>query len=45
VRRAPAADEGAIDAAVTEAVDAVLDLLRDGPDVVMNRLHRRQPAD
>ena len=45
LRRAPAAEEGAIDAAVMEAADAVLDLLRDGPDVVMNRLHRRQPAD
>jgi PTH1 family peptidyl-tRNA hydrolase len=45
LRRAPAAEEGAIGAAVEEAVDAVLDLLRDGPDLVMNRLHRRQPAD
>ncbi len=45
LRRAPAAEEGAIDAAVDEAVEAVLDLLRDGPDLVMNRLHRRQPPD
>jgi peptidyl-tRNA hydrolase, PTH1 family len=45
LRRAPAAEESAVDAAIGEAVDALPDLLRDGADVVMNRLHRRQPAD
>ena len=44
LRRAPAAEEALIEAAVAVGADALPELVRDGADVVMNRLHRREPA-
>jgi PTH1 family peptidyl-tRNA hydrolase len=44
LRRAPAAEDALIRGAVAAAADAVPKLLADGPEKVMNTLHRREPA-
>ena len=44
LRRAPASEQLLLDGAIAAGVDAIPRLLTDGPDKVMNGLHRRQPA-
>jgi PTH1 family peptidyl-tRNA hydrolase len=44
LRRAPAAEQELLDAAVTAGAEAIPRLLTDGPDKVMNALHRRAPV-
>ena len=44
LRRAPAAEQLLLDGAVNVAVDAIVRMLSDGAEKVMNGLHRREPA-
>jgi len=44
LRRAPAAEQALLDGAVNAAADAIVRMLSDGAEKVMNGLHRREPA-
>jgi len=44
LKRAPAAEQALLDGAVNASVDAIVRMLSDGAEKVMNGLHRREPA-
>jgi PTH1 family peptidyl-tRNA hydrolase len=44
LRRAPAAEQALLDGAISAAATAIPKLLSEGAEIVMNSLHRREPA-